>query len=260
MEGVDVTASVPAVLAGDDLGDRIRRNVAEGLAARRTGSEARGRADAFVTTSALLTYEVLKASVEADSVSPARAAIFLAGFGLMLPHGRTFHTNVARAVMGERMDSDRLRRVAYAALELLEAKPGEPAAYIRDHGGVGGLAVRRERRLNPKRSSVEAGVPAPEPSCYVLVRATKSATAEQKELAEEHAIEAVPSTNGPMWILPAAAAFVGLIIARAVVPLRHATDPSELIAGAESVVGRAQASRHIATLPSDKSDQPGLPF
>ncbi|WP_338662420.1 hypothetical protein VQH23_19680 [Pararoseomonas sp. SCSIO 73927] len=262
-EGSLVISAVETACANENLGARIRRNLMEGLEARQAGSTARSRADAFLTSSALLVYEVLRASMEGSAPSPNRAATILAAHGLALPRGRSFHTNIARAIMGAQMGSDRLGRVAYAALEILESGVNEPLSYLKDHGGVGGLAVRRVRRMNPQVCPPGPQVGKASPAAadsFVLVRATKKVAGDHLAVINDCAVAELASGAVQMWILPFTSMLMELIIARAVEPLRQADNPAELVVADESKQGKSRVGRHPPPAPSELVDQPGLPF
>ncbi|WP_159349536.1 hypothetical protein [Roseomonas harenae] len=263
MEAARVTSCPENDSEAADLGSRIRHNLAEGCAVRLAGSEARTRSSYFVTSSAMLTYEVLRASVEDGEPSSAKAAAILSEFGLSLPKSRALATSLAKVVMGKGIGGDRLHRAAYAAQELLYHGGANPEAYLQENGGASGLWARWKRRLQPQADTAERVEPAREggPAHHILVRVGRGVSTDDQRIIDELSYPDAGDQSGTARILPLGPDLMALIIGKAVTPLRQAADPRELVDGLGVVESRrAPTPRAFPLESSGDFQQDGLPF
>ena len=243
------------------LAARIVQNRKTGEEARDLGSSGRSRASAFLTSSVLLTHEILQASVLGNEPSRAVASDLLRAQGLTLPARQVLASDVARLVMGHGVDRNRVHRAAYAANELLLSGGDDPASYLQANGGVRGLRDLWEARLKAQGAGNLMAKPGSKriPACYALVRVSRAARSEDRRLVEQlsHPEDLPPSNE--VRILRLDPALLTLIINTAVILIAHAEHPSDLALPPHhqepAPSERVPAGRQIA-----HPDQDGLPF
>ena len=261
LEGARVLELDATDPTGTGLAARIEWNRKTGEEARDLGSSGRSRASAFLTSSVLLTHEILQASVIGTEPSRAVASDLLRAQGLTLPTRQVLASDVARLVMGRGVDRNRVLRAAYAANELLLSGGDDPASYLQLNGGVKGLKELWEARLRAKDANNPRAKPTPRktPTCYALVRVSRAASNEDRRLVEQLSHPDSLPYPQETRILRLDPALLTLIINAAVVLIAHADCVSDLTLPPNHQEA-APPERVPAGRQTARADQDGLPF